>query len=92
MMSDIQPTHQELESQLRERVADAKVRLDLTRNYLKEVQRDLKSGMLPPSDGRYAHHRALQAETLALDHYQHVLKTLSGLVVDGKIPDEQEPP
>ena len=76
-MSDIQPTGQELENLWQKRVADAKVRLDLTRNYLKEVQRDRKSGMLPPSDGQYAHHRALQAETLAIEHYRRVLNTLT---------------
>jgi hypothetical protein len=76
-MSDIQPPGQELENLWQKRVEDAKVRLDLASQYVKEVQRDLKSGTIPSSDGRYAHHRALQAETLALKHYQRVLNTLT---------------
>jgi hypothetical protein len=88
-MSEIQPIHQELENQLREQLADAKAELDLVRNYLKEVQRDLKSGELHPSEGQYTHQWALRAETLALQHYHRVLKTFSDLL-NGKIPDEQD--
>jgi hypothetical protein len=87
-----EPSRQELENQLRKLLADAKIRLEIARNHVRKVQCDLKSGALPPAEGRYAHHRALQAETLALDHYQHVLKTLSDLVLTGKIPDEQDRP
>jgi hypothetical protein len=76
-MSDIQPTGQELENLWQKRVEDAKVRLDLASQHVKEVQRDLKSGTIPLSDGRYAHHRALQAETLAIEHYRRVLNTLA---------------
>ena len=79
-MSEIQPSHQELENQLREQVADAKVRLELARNYLKEVQRALEAGTIPPPNGQYAYQDALRAETLALKHYQRVLKTLSILI------------
>jgi hypothetical protein len=89
-MSDGQPTRQELENLWRKRLEDAKVQLDLVRNYLKEVQCDLKSGELHPSEGQYTHQWALRAETLALQHYQHVLKTLSDLLLTGKIPDEQD--
>jgi hypothetical protein len=91
-MGDGEASRQELENQLRERVANAKVRLDLARNYVREVQRDLKSGTITESDGHHAHQYALQAETLALQHYQSVLNTLSTLVLTGKIPDEQDGP
>jgi hypothetical protein len=91
-MGDSEASHQELETLLRKRVADAKVRLDLASNHLSEVQRDLKSGALPPSEGQYAYHRALQAETLALSYYHSVLKVFSTLVLDCKIPDEQDTP
>jgi hypothetical protein len=91
-MGDSEASRQELESQLREGVADAKAQLDLARNYLRKVQCDLKSGALHPSDGQYVHQWALRAETLALQYYQRELKTLSDLVMDGKIPDGQDTP
>jgi hypothetical protein len=91
-MGDGEASRQELENLWRKRLEDAKIRLDLTRNYLKEVQRDLKSGTIPPSDGRYAHQRAQQAETLAFEHYKRVLKTFTAFLLTGKIPDEQDAP
>jgi hypothetical protein len=91
-MGDSEASPQDLENQLRKLVADAKVRLDLTRNHLREVQRDLKSGALPSSERQYAYQQALRAETLALSYYQSVLKVFSTLVLDCKIPDEQDTP
>jgi hypothetical protein len=85
-MSDIQPTRQGLENLWQKRVADAKVRLDLASNYLREVQRILKSRIIPSTDGHYAYHHAQRAEILALTHYQSVLNTLSTLVLTGKTP------
>ena len=91
-MSEIQPSPEELKNQWLRTLADAKIRLDLARNYLKEVQGDLKSGTIPSTDGRYAHHRALQAETLAIRHYRRVLNTFTALVLTGKVPDKQDAP
>ena len=75
-----EPSRQELEQQLRKLVPDAKILLDITRDHLRKVQRDRRSGALTPSAGRDTHQQARQAETLALEYYQHVLKTLSDLV------------
>jgi hypothetical protein len=91
-MGETQPTRQELENLWKTRVGDAKVRLDLASQYVKEVQRDLKAGAIPSADGRYAHHRALQAETLAIKHYRRVLNNFTALMLNGKIPDEQDTP
>ena len=46
-MSDIHPTRQELESRWQKRVEDAKIRLDFASKYVKEVQRDQRSGTIP---------------------------------------------
>jgi hypothetical protein len=89
-MRDIQPTRQGLESRWRKHLADAKVRLDLASNDLREVQRILKSGIIPSADGQYAYHHAQRAEILALTHYRGVLNTWSTLVLTGKTPDAQD--
>jgi hypothetical protein len=92
MMSDIQTTRQELENLWGKRLEDAKVRLDLASKYVKGVERDLKSGIVPSPDGHQAYQNALRAEALAVKHYRRVLNTLGDLVLHGKIPDEQDPP
>lgn len=89
-MSAIQSTRQELENQWGKRLEDAKFRLDLASKYVKEIERDLKAGMIPPPDGHNAYQYALRAETLAIKHYRVVLNTLSVLRLTGRIPDEQE--
>ena len=47
-MGDTQTTRQELENLLGKRLEDAKFRLDLASKYVKEVERDLKSGTISP--------------------------------------------
>ena len=64
-MSDIQPSRQELENLWGNLLEDAKVRLGLASKYVKEVERDLKSGTLSSP----AYQNALRAEALAVKHY-----------------------
>lgn len=79
-----------LEQHWRNRLADAKLRLDFARNYLAEVRRDLPSGEIPQADGDFAFQRAVRAETFALVKYKRVLRIYADLIVHGWIPDEAE--
>ena len=55
---------------LRNRLRDAKLRLDFARSYLKEVQADSIAG----PDGHFAYHYAIRAETEALRSYARLLR------------------
>ena len=79
-----------LEDRWRNRVNEARARLQFARNFVKEVQGDLKSGVVAGSDASLAFQRALRAETFALAEYHRVLRLFTALVVEGKIPDESE--
>ena len=69
---------QELEKLWRSRLEEAQLRLDFVRAYLK--RRD--------GDGEYQ--RAIESERLAFEEYHHVLKVFTDLVVEGRVPDEQQ--
>ena len=74
----------------RARLNDAKLRVDFASNYVKEVQRDLET--LSPADGDLAMERAIRAQNLALSECNRILRIFTDLVVEGKIPvDEQAP-
>jgi hypothetical protein len=62
--------------ELRNRLRDAKLRLDFARSYLKEVQADEIQG----PDGHFAYHYAIRAETDALREYARVLRELRGVL------------
>jgi hypothetical protein len=89
-MGDTILDREELEDRWRKRVTDAKLRLDLARNYVKEVQRDLPRDDIPAPDGDYAYRKALHAENSALAEYKRVLRIFTDLTVNGKIPDEDD--
>jgi len=74
----------------RQRLNDANLRLDFSRNFLKEVQRDSAAGGIPVPDQHYAYRKALRAERFALAEYSKVLRIFTDLVVNGTIPDEAE--
>ena len=79
----------DLETLWHKRLKDAQLQLDFARTYLKEVERDLKSGCLPSPDGDLAHRNALHAENLALQKVARLRKIFKDLVACGKVPDEQ---
>lgn len=79
--------HQELAQLWRGRLRDAEIRLDFALNFMAEVQRDFPH---PTVDGKNAHHSALQAEQLALAEYKRVLRIFTDLVLDGKIPCDND--
>lgn len=91
-MSDVRPTRDELEAVWRSRVQNAKMRLDFARNYLKEIQRDLRKGMISSSDGHFALQQALRSERNALAEYARVLRCFTDLVVHGKTAEEADKP
>ena len=78
-----------LETLWRQRLSDARLRLNFAVNYVNEIQRDFSSGELPAPDGRIAYHRALRAESFALREYSRALHLFADLVVRSKVPDEQ---
>ena len=53
---------------------DSKLRLDFTRNYVNEVNRDLPSPDIPAADGNFAFHRPIKLESAALREYVRVLR------------------
>lgn len=69
------PATKELETLWHDRLQEAQLRLDLVRNSLRDV-----------ADGQ----RVIDLERLALQEYHHVLKIFSDLMVEGKVPDEEE--
>ena len=77
-----------LENLWRQRLNEAKLRLDFASNYVKEIQRDFSSGELPAPDGHDAYQQALHAESHAIAEYRRILRIFSELVVSGKKPDE----
>jgi hypothetical protein len=81
-MDDSHTNRRTLEDLWRSRLNYAKLQLDLTRNHLKEIQRDLRVG------DKGAYWRAVRAEKLAGVEYHRVLGIFTSLVVDGEIPDE----
>jgi len=58
--------------ELRNRLKDAKLRLDFARSYLQEVQEEPIGG----PDGHFAYHYAIRAETEALREYARILREL----------------
>ena len=85
------PDRRALEDHWRDRLKDAKTRLEFARSYLREVQQDYQSGALPSPDGSYAYQRAVRAEAAALAEYVRVLRIFSELAMDGKIPESGSP-
>jgi hypothetical protein len=87
-MSKKQPDRYALEELWRQRVNTAKLRLEFARNYVAELQEDLRAETIPFPDGSFAYQQALRAEANALSEFRRVLQIFTDLTVDGKIPDE----
>ena len=91
-MSGKDPNREALEQLWRRRLNDAKLRLEFAKNYLKEVQRDLRLGGIPTSDSNFAYKKALRAETAALAEYHRTLRIVTDLFVRGNPPQGDKPP
>lgn len=90
VMSCPTPDRKLLEEIWRQRLNDAKLRLDFTRNYLQEVRQDYSAGSIPENVEHAAHEQALRAEEVALAEYSQVLRIYDDLTTRGIIPDEDE--
>lgn len=81
-----------LEALWRNRVKDARLRLDFARSYMQEIKQDFASGDLSGPMERYAIQKALRTETVALAEYARILALFNDLVIHGKVPKEDHPP
>lgn len=91
-MSTPDPDRKALEELWRSRLNEARLRVELARNFLREVLRDFRDGTAPQPDGDFAYRRALHAENSALAECDRILRVYHDLTVDGKIPDESDWP
>src|SRR5215831_16527523 len=86
-MGSPQTYRQALEKLCRTRLDEVKLRVELARNFLREIHEDTKNGTLPRPDGEFAYRRAVRAENLALAEYTRILRIFHNLTVNGKVPD-----
>jgi hypothetical protein len=91
-MSTPEPDRKALEELWRSRLNEARLRVELARNFLHEVQRDFQDGTVPQPDGNFAYQRALKAENTALAEYSRILRVYHDLTMAGKIPEESDWP
>jgi len=89
-MAEFSHNRNALEERWLTRLNDARIHLELARDYVSEVQRDFPEGEIPSPDGGVAYRAALRAENIALAEYHRVLRILTDLVARGQIPDERE--
>jgi hypothetical protein len=89
-MSKNEADRNALEEVWRQRLNTARLRLEFARNYVAELQQDLRAEALPPPDGAFAYQQALRSESNALSEFRRVLQVFTELTVDGKIPDETQ--
>ena len=68
-----------------EQVQDTKRELDLAHDAVCEAQHELRSGVLPAPDGRYAYTQALRAQNLALSQYTAALGGLQAAVLASRV-------
>ena len=81
---------QSLENYWRRRVREAGLRVEFARSYLTEIENDLRSGAKARQDCEEEYRHALGAKLAAVEEYHRVLKIFRDLVVEQKIPDENE--
>lgn len=89
-MSGPTPDRKALEDVWRLRVHDAKLRLDLARNYLKELLEDFPLSEISRAEGKFAWQEAVRTESLARREYNRVRAIYRNLAINGAIPDEGE--
>ena len=77
-----------LEHRWEAEVKQSKLRLELCRIYLKQMQTLIAD--VPPPDGGHAYRSALKSEKLALAEYSRALRIYSDLVVYGRIPERDQ--
>jgi hypothetical protein len=89
-MSNHMTDHKAVVELWRQRLRDAKLRVDFAHSFVLEVRRDFPSVNTKTSDGTYAWQRALRMEIEALADYRHVMGIYRKLILEGKAPEESE--
>lgn len=89
-MNQFEPDRNRLEELWRVRVTDAKLRLEFAREYVLELQKEMKADGIPAPDGHFAYQQALRSEMNALAEFRRVLQVFRDLTMEGKIPDENQ--
>ena len=82
------PERIQLENLWRNRLRETRQQLDSARiltNALLRVTKDVES-----PEGKLAYQQALNVESMALAEYRRALHIFAELVLDGKVPDEEE--
>ena len=77
-----------LREKWRQRLFDAKLRLEFARSYTNELSEDRTSGAIVGADSEFGYQRALAAENAALEEFARVAEILKNLVLFDTIPDE----
>jgi hypothetical protein len=80
------PDRKALEDAWRNRLQEAKQKVDAARNRVNEMKEEALS--IPAPDSGYSVRQAMQAENLALKEYRRVLTVYRELAVSGVIPQE----
>ena len=68
---------------LKQRLADAKLRLVFARNFSGEILRDFQSGSISAPTEMFACTQAIRAERFALREYDRLLRILANRVLNG---------
>src|SRR5215831_3713036 len=77
-----------LENLWRLRLHDAKLRLELARNCLKELLGDFPLNEISRAEGKFAYQEAVRAESLAQREYNGLRRVYRDLTINGVIPDD----
>lgn len=79
-----------LQALWRERLKDARLKLDFARSYFRKIHRDFAEGGISAPLEKYALDQALRAEKAALAEYGRISAILTDLTLHGKLaPDGQ---
>lgn len=83
------PDRSALETLWRQRLADARLRVEFARNYYREVKQDFAAGGISVPVERFALDQALRTETAALAEYGRILTIFNDRLIHGKVPPEE---
>ena len=90
-MGDSGSGRKDIEARWKQRMENAKLRLDFAINYLKEIEDDRRAGRALATDLDF-HRLAVRAETQAREEYERISRIYEDLVCQGKIPEDEEGP
>jgi hypothetical protein len=86
------PDREGLEVLWRDRLQGTRLLYERATDYATDIRGRVARGEIPSPDGSFAYQESLRRERVALARYQHVLRVLTALVIDGKMPGEKDWP